>query len=393
MDSVTQIALGAAVGEKVLGKKVGNKAPLWGAALGILPDLDVLGAAFLSGADQLGFHRWVSHSLLFAVGGGLGIGWALSKLHRDASWREWSALAFWAILTHALLDCFTGYGTQLFSPFSNYPVAFGSIFVIDPLYTLPLAIGLIAALFQRQLHWRRRLNALGLCLSTAYLLATTAICLHVRSTFAHALYPTKASLTSACTSCRPRSTPCCGRAWLARTITCGPDCIPCSTTTRRSASSASSAIPTSSPPSATTRQSSACSGSRAGTIGWSAATTRFTSTDLRFGRSDFYLDSTGTYFFTFRLLPDPSHPERIADLQRINKPIRAHRSIPQAALAPPTRKLNPLNPLSRPIPNSQFLIPNSIAPTPDRRRAGTRQPCPPAHRRPVPPAQTDQIRR
>ena len=147
MDSVTQIALGAAVGEKVLGKKVGNKAPLWGATLGILPDLDVLGAAFLSGTDQLGFHRWVSHSLLFAVGGGLGIGWALSKLHRDASWREWSTLAFWAILTHALLDCFTGYGTQLFSPFSNYPVAFGSIFVIDPLYTLPLAIGLIAALF------------------------------------------------------------------------------------------------------------------------------------------------------------------------------------------------------------------------------------------------------
>ncbi|MDE2699638.1 MAG: metal-dependent hydrolase, partial [Gemmatimonadota bacterium] len=141
MDSVTQIALGAAVGEKVLGKKVGNKAPLWGAALGILPDLDVLGAAFLSGTDQLGFHRWISHSLLFAVGGGLGIGWALSKLHRGANWREWSALAFWAILTHALLDCFTGYGTQLFSPFSNYPVAFGSIFVIDPLYTLPLAIG------------------------------------------------------------------------------------------------------------------------------------------------------------------------------------------------------------------------------------------------------------
>ena len=82
MDSVTQIALGAAVGEKVLGKKVGNKAPLWGAAVGILPDLDVLGAAFLSGTAQLGVHRWVSHSLLFAVVGGLGVGWTLSKLHR-----------------------------------------------------------------------------------------------------------------------------------------------------------------------------------------------------------------------------------------------------------------------------------------------------------------------
>ena len=34
MDSVTQAALGAAVGEATLGRRVGNKAPLWGEILG-----------------------------------------------------------------------------------------------------------------------------------------------------------------------------------------------------------------------------------------------------------------------------------------------------------------------------------------------------------------------
>ncbi|MEL6140713.1 MAG: metal-dependent hydrolase, partial [Bacteroidota bacterium] len=41
MDSLTQIVLGAAVGEATLGRKVGNRAMLWGAIGGTIPDLDV----------------------------------------------------------------------------------------------------------------------------------------------------------------------------------------------------------------------------------------------------------------------------------------------------------------------------------------------------------------
>jgi len=41
MDSISQIALGAGVGELVLGKKIGNKAILFGAIAGTIPDLDV----------------------------------------------------------------------------------------------------------------------------------------------------------------------------------------------------------------------------------------------------------------------------------------------------------------------------------------------------------------
>ena len=63
MDSLTQIVLGAAVGEATLGKKVGNKAMLWGAIAGTIPDLDVLGRSFLDDITALEWHRGISHSL------------------------------------------------------------------------------------------------------------------------------------------------------------------------------------------------------------------------------------------------------------------------------------------------------------------------------------------
>ena len=48
MDSLTQITLGAAVGEIVLGRKIGNRALFWGAVGGTIPDLDVFAAFFVS---------------------------------------------------------------------------------------------------------------------------------------------------------------------------------------------------------------------------------------------------------------------------------------------------------------------------------------------------------
>ena len=177
IDTVTQVALGAAVGEAVLGRKVGKKAAVWGAVAGTIPDLDVVVAPFVSQTAQLGIHRGITHSVVFAVVAGIGMGRLLFALHRQsrATWREWSLLAFLGFFTHALLDCFTMYGTQLFSPFSTYPVAFSTIFIIDPLYTVPLAAGLLLALlFDLDSPKRRLINRLGLGVSTIYLLLGVA---------------------------------------------------------------------------------------------------------------------------------------------------------------------------------------------------------------------------
>ena len=67
MDSLTQIVLGAACGEVVLGKKVGNRAMLWGAIGGTIPDLDIILGPFISEVDALAIHRGFSHSIVFSI--------------------------------------------------------------------------------------------------------------------------------------------------------------------------------------------------------------------------------------------------------------------------------------------------------------------------------------
>lgn len=170
MDSLTQIVLGAAVGEAVLGKKVGNKAMLYGAIAGTIPDLDVLASNFTHTVNALEIHRGFTHSIFFAVISAPIFGWLVSRWESTASWKSWSWLFFWGLFTHPLLDMFTTWGTQLFWPF-DIRLAFKSVFVIDPLYTLPFLVFLILAMLQkRSSPKRKRYNQLGLLISSIYLI-------------------------------------------------------------------------------------------------------------------------------------------------------------------------------------------------------------------------------
>ncbi|MGB3546660.1 MAG: metal-dependent hydrolase [Saprospiraceae bacterium] len=254
MDSLSQIVLGAAVGEAALGRKVGNRAIVWGAIAGTLPDLDVLANAVTDPLSALAYHRAFTHSLPFAVLAAPLIGLLVHRLYAagesrlavpltappppaalrgwpaallfipffllllagsyfmpievyeipgitatitvvfaaivgvialrerlrkrpsandNASWRQWSLLFFLAIVTHPLLDCFTAYGTQFFEPFSKTRIAWNTISVVDPLYTLPFLLFLAIAFFLRRgSRSRRRFNRVGLVLSSVYLLFT-----------------------------------------------------------------------------------------------------------------------------------------------------------------------------------------------------------------------------
>jgi inner membrane protein len=171
MDSLTQIALGAAVGEAVMGRKVGWRALVWGAICGTLPDLDVfipLGDA----VRDFTYHRAASHSLFVLAALTPLVVWLILRLHPQTRdhWRGWGALVYLAFATHVLLDSFTVYGTQIFWPLDSTPMTWSTVFIIDPLYTLPLLVGVLAALLlSRARAWGRRLNAAGLVLSTLYL--------------------------------------------------------------------------------------------------------------------------------------------------------------------------------------------------------------------------------
>lgn len=192
MDSLTQIVLGAACGEAVLGKKIGNKALLFGAIGGTIPDLDVfIGRLFYSNEIQImAFHRGSMHSFLFAILGCFVFGWITFKLYNSGkrvgttTQNDWVKLFFWSIFTHPILDSFTPYGTQLFSPFSDYRVAFNTISVADPVYTVPFLLCMIILMFFNRKRTRRTwwLKA-GIVISSLYLGLTVINKIYIDSVF------------------------------------------------------------------------------------------------------------------------------------------------------------------------------------------------------------------
>ena len=196
MDSLTQIVLGAACGEVALGKKIGNKALLFGAIGGTIPDLDVFVGSWLYGneIDAMLFHRGFMHSILFSVLGAFVFGVLFFKMYDSGkrkyttNLKDWIWLFFLSLFTHPILDAFTPYGTQLFAPFSNYRVAFNNIAVVDPIYTIPFLLCLIVMMFFKRNNQSRKLwLQLGLGISSAYMLFTLGNKIYIDAVFRSSL--------------------------------------------------------------------------------------------------------------------------------------------------------------------------------------------------------------
>ena len=166
MDSLSQAALGAAVGMAVMGRRTALwKSAAWGAVAGTLPDLDV----FIDHGDpvlNMVLHRAETHAPFWLTLFSLPFAAAVALLHKQwPLWKRWWLALWLALVTHPLLDAMTVYGTQIALPFSDRPFGVGSVFIIDPLYTLPLLVGVLATLATTRL----RANLWGLALSTLYL--------------------------------------------------------------------------------------------------------------------------------------------------------------------------------------------------------------------------------
>ncbi|MBO6827382.1 MAG: metal-dependent hydrolase [Sneathiella sp.] len=172
MDSVTQFVLGAGIGAACLGKKHGlRKAAITGGLLGTLPDLDVFWD-YGGPLENFVFHRSATHSLLLQT--------LATPILAEGLWRifkkpEGQRLSFYltvwlTLVTHALLDAMTIYGTQLLWPLTDHPFGVGSMFIIDPLYTLPLLFITLWALIRPRWNnaYRKSLTA-ALTISTLYL--------------------------------------------------------------------------------------------------------------------------------------------------------------------------------------------------------------------------------
>jgi inner membrane protein len=170
MDTITHLALGAVVGEAMLGKKIGKKALAIGAIAQFLPDIDVVASLWLTPADNLLAHRGFTHSFLFIPLASIvltAIAHRWQRVHTVAPW-QWFMFFFTQLLIHDLIDGFNAYGVGWLIPFNPIRVSFNTLFVIDPLFSVWLIIGAVALIIIKhdnlnRKHWAVVTLLIGCC--------------------------------------------------------------------------------------------------------------------------------------------------------------------------------------------------------------------------------------
>ena len=82
---------------------------------------------------------------------------------------RWLALISLALLTHPLLDAHTAYGTQLLWPLEVHPAMWATLFIIDPLYTLPMLFAVLVAMLRPATRFSDSALRFSLAISTLYI--------------------------------------------------------------------------------------------------------------------------------------------------------------------------------------------------------------------------------
>ncbi len=143
MDPFTQGIVGSTAAQIVSKKNKLFIASIIGLLAGLAPDLDIF---IRSSADPLLFleyHRHFTHSLLFIPFGSLicaVVFYNVFAKRLSLTFKETYFYSFLGYATHGIIDSFTTYGTLLFWPFTNDRIAWNTVSVIDPLFTIPILI-------------------------------------------------------------------------------------------------------------------------------------------------------------------------------------------------------------------------------------------------------------
>lgn len=175
MDPLTHLSLGACAGELLLGKRFGKKAMVCGALAANVPDIDTLAGLFVPGDEALWLHRGITHSFCFALLAGLILAYVFSKWYPRIGFGAFALFFGLELALHDLLDTCTSYGTGLLEPFSHHRFSFHLLFVVDPLFTLPLLIAAFMLLIRRT-GALSRMNWAGGGITVAMLYVGLALC-------------------------------------------------------------------------------------------------------------------------------------------------------------------------------------------------------------------------
>lgn len=166
MDPLTHALLGGAAARVALAGPLGRAA--WAPAVvgALLPDLDALARLADDPLLHVVLHRHFTHSLALVpiVAALAAAPWLVRPASRGRRRAVLLAAAI-GVASHGLLDAATTYGTVLLWPFSDRRFGWSWISVLDPPFTLILAIGVVASLVRR----RAAPAAVALGIALAYL--------------------------------------------------------------------------------------------------------------------------------------------------------------------------------------------------------------------------------
>lgn len=151
MDPLSQGVLGASLSQSGSTRERVVAAGVLGLLGGMAPDLDVLIRSSHDPLLALEHHRQFTHSLIFIPVGSLICALVAHPLAgRWLTFRENWLFCLLGYATHGLLDACTSYGTQLLWPFSDARIAWNSVSVVDPLFTLPILLLVAIAALRRR---------------------------------------------------------------------------------------------------------------------------------------------------------------------------------------------------------------------------------------------------
>jgi inner membrane protein len=190
MDPLTHTVLGAAVGEILLGKKIGNKAMLCGALASNAPDIDIIPIAILKDdLLELIMHRSYTHAWFTHFVFAFPIAWIFYRLFkRKVDFKSWYFFWLIGLAMHALLDSCTTYGTRVFLPFSHHLLGFNNISVVDPMYTICFIPFVVYILFLKRDNPKRLIFAKrALYVSSTYMLLTFGVKFYMHRSFSNEL--------------------------------------------------------------------------------------------------------------------------------------------------------------------------------------------------------------
>jgi inner membrane protein len=184
MDTLTHTAIGICTGHVIAGKQLGKKAMLFGAIANNLPDIDVIANLWASDTKALLIHRGITHSFLLNIILMFVLASLLQKLYNryNVSYKRWLFLLGSGLTLHLFTDSLTSYGTGWFEPFDQTRVSFNTIFILDPLFSIPILIAAITVLFMKTDSKRSLMfSKAGLIISFIYLSLTMFNKLYVNS--------------------------------------------------------------------------------------------------------------------------------------------------------------------------------------------------------------------